>query len=89
MPYVARKDDEAGGALIPTYQSFVFQGDREFIVLTDDVASHGIPPHDDAVMVEASSFVFIEELPVCRVGDDADCGHSVNQVGTNHVLIEV
>jgi len=39
------------------------------------VAAHGRPPHRTPVMIGASSKVFANGIPICRLGDPASCGH--------------
>lgn len=75
---VARvSQDTAAGSQIGNGQDWVIVEGTPWIVLGDVNAPHGFFPHvpgPDA-MAEASSYVFIDGIPVCREGHCAGCGH--------------
>jgi uncharacterized Zn-binding protein involved in type VI secretion len=78
MPGAARKDvDFARGAQIGVNQSFVFVEGHLWMVLGDVNQTHGPDPHVPGPdrMVQGSSYVFINGIPVCKEGDKAGCGH--------------
>ena len=82
MPGVARVGvDSAGGIITGGGQSTVYINGALAAVLGDGVAPHGSPPHNAAVMVEASGTVFAAGIPVCRAGDAASCGHRATGSG--------
>lgn len=75
MPGIARVGiDTAGGTILGGGQSSVYVNGALAAVIGDAVASHGLPPHASATMVEGSSSVFINNIGVCRAGDAASCG---------------
>ena len=75
--------DQAGGDQLNTTQHRVYyeEGGTEYelIVKGDPVEGHGPAPHASPVMAEGSSLFLIEvdgkEIPVCREGHLATCGH--------------
>lgn len=72
--------DIAGGPQLNTGQDFVLINDdggvlREWVLLGDPVTPHGPGEHGSPVMAEGSSFVSINDIPVCREGHLASCGH--------------
>lgn len=77
MPGAARRNmDIAAGKQIGLNQNFVFVEGQPWMVLGDLNAAHGEPPHvpgPDA-MASASSYFFINGIPVCKAGDIAGCG---------------
>ena len=80
MPGVARVGaDTAGGAHLGGGQSWVYTDGRLDVVQGDAVASHPpcptAPAHCAATMVGASSWDYIDGIPICRSGDAASCGH--------------
>lgn len=53
----------------------VFVNDRAAVRIGDPVQRHGGGTHARAVMVRASSRVFVNGIGVCRQGDIASCLH--------------
>lgn len=45
-------------------------------MLGDAVVNHGSGPHQGAVMIQGSSWMSIDGIPVVRSGDLATCGHT-------------
>jgi uncharacterized Zn-binding protein involved in type VI secretion len=86
MPGICRDnlDTVAGGLLQSSGQSFVFINGRRAIVVGDRVVG-GNSPCENARMIQGSSRVLINGIPVCRVGDLADCG-SPAQTGSPNVM---
>lgn len=76
MPAIARNGDICGGAISATATKTTVN-DQPVARIGDQVASHGDSPHDSAVMVEGSSTVIVEGIGVCREGDAASCGHTI------------
>ncbi len=82
MPGISRKFlDTAGGVLInPPYQDtehlqdFCFCEGLPIAVDGQAVTSHGLSPHNTAVMLTSSDVVFINNSGVIRAGDIATCG---------------
>ena len=68
--------DAAGGAQIAGGQGW-FQVEGQLVVLLGDpVTPHGPPPHSPLpVMAQASDWMTIDGVPVCRAGNAASCGH--------------
>lgn len=70
--------DEAGGAQLAGGQGW-FQVEGQLVVLLGDpVTPHPpFPPHTTGpVMAEASDWMTIDGVPVCREGNAASCGHT-------------
>ncbi len=83
MPAIARDGDycggeEAGGAITATAETAMVNGLAP-VRIGDPVEWHGEPPHAAATMVEGSETVFFEGIGVCRVGDAASCGHTIEE----------
>lgn len=75
---VARKSvDTAAGSQIGARQQFVTVEGHLWMVLGDVNEMHGLLPHlpGPDQMVQGSSFVTINGIPVCRAGHLAGCGH--------------
>lgn len=72
-----RHVDFALGGQIGGRQNFVHVESQLWIVLGDPNQPHGVPPHIPGPdnMVQGSSFVFINSIPVCREGHLAGCLH--------------
>ena len=77
--------DAAGGVIVGALQTFVTVEGALWAVLGDPVSGHGIPPHAAPVMAEGSGFVRINNIPVCREGHVATCGHPAT--GSAHMRI--
>lgn len=75
MPGICRDNDTAGGDLIPS-QTTVYANNQRVIIDGDDVAPHGIAPHDSPTMIAGSNNVFVNGTAVCNAGDAATCGHT-------------
>lgn len=95
MPAVARKDDTvATGHLCDTTTTIlsasttVFAEGRGVARKTDPLASHTIlagtvcVPHPGQIVNIGSSTVFVNGLPIARVGDSADLGTITSGAGT-------
>ena len=82
MPGIARDagKDVAGGPDI-TGSNNVFANGKPVVRIGDLIASHGLSPHDSAVMIQGSSNVFVNGKKVCRAGDAASCGHTTSGSG--------
>jgi uncharacterized Zn-binding protein involved in type VI secretion len=73
---IARKTvDSAGGAQIAGGQDWVTCEGEYVVLLGDPVQGHGPPPHAAPTMVQGSSWITIDGIPVCREGHAASCGH--------------
>lgn len=67
--------DSAGGQQLNGSQD-TFTVDGEPVVLKGDpVAPHGDGEHAHATMVEGSSWMTLNGVPVVREGNKASCGH--------------
>ena len=77
MPGITIKDkDTAGGAQLAGGQSGFFVNGQPVVVLGDPVAGHGLPPHTLPAMVQGSSWMTWNGIPVVREGHLASCGHA-------------
>lgn len=65
--------DYAGGGLIGTpQQSFCFIDGVSISMINEKVADHGL--HTNVKMGQCSNVVKINNIGICRVGDEASCG---------------
>ena len=70
-----------GGGLIlpppPPAPNNVFINNQPIVVVSQRIANHGLPPHNNPTMAQGSPNVFAGRaaLPVCREGDLATCAH--------------
>ena len=75
MPGIVRAtQDTAGGLITGILAPTVFVNGKPVACLGAAVAAHGAGSHANATMVEASSKVYANGIPVCRAGDKASCG---------------
>lgn len=66
--------DSAGGTIISGSDN-VLVNSAKAVRIGDAVASHGDEPHNSPVMATGSSTVFVNNIPLCKAGDSATCGH--------------
>lgn len=66
--------DSAGGVIQPGNQFKVFYKGLPVAVLGEKVQAHGRVPHDAATMIQGSSKVNINGVPVVFAGCQASCG---------------
>ena len=77
MPGISRVGvDQAGGTIIGNLAPTVFINNAPIAVKGAAISGHGRSPHSGPVMVGASGTVFAHNIPVCRAGDTASCGHA-------------
>lgn len=77
MPGITVKgSDSAGGTQLAGGQSEFIVNGQPVVVLGDPVAGHGEPPHTSPTMVQGSSWMTWNGIPVVRAGHLASCGHS-------------
>jgi len=77
--------DTAGGTQLQGANTTVFVNGVPAQVLNGPVAGHDDDEHDEEpTMVSASSSVFFQGMPVCRMGDNASCGHT--STGSSNVF---
>ncbi len=74
-------DTAGGGVITAVGQAFVKIDGALWIVVGDPVASHGTGGHASATMAAGATFVSIDGVPVCRLGDAATCGHTATGSG--------
>ena len=85
MPAAARfgDPDTSDGSIIGgTIDSVLINGFPAAVVTSLD-SSHAPygpphPPHEAATIVAGSDTVFVEGLPLARVGDPLSCGHAIS-----------
>jgi uncharacterized Zn-binding protein involved in type VI secretion len=78
MHGVARRNvDTAAGAQIGVGQTWITVEDQLWIILGDINQPHQPRPHlpGGDNMVQGSSWITIDGIPVCREGHLAGCGH--------------
>ena len=84
MSLLARRNVDTAGGLIQTGVSHhVRVQAAQPAQFSDPVASHGTAPHDAAFMIQGSTFVRIQGVPVVIAGNLASCGHAAT--GSGHV----
>lgn len=66
--------DFAGGKILDGCQS-VIVNDMPAAKVGSNVADHGMNEHNAAKMITGSPSVTVENIPICRMGDSASCGH--------------
>lgn len=83
MPILGKMGDIAGGVLYGPLVPNVFVNGRPVAVVGTPITPHGKPPHARAVMVTGSLTVRAgpAQIPVCRTGDLASCGHPLVAIG--------
>ena len=82
MPGIARKDTDAAVGIDIAGSPDVFVENKAAVRVGDAVEGHGVGKHGDPVMAEGSGTVFVNNIPVCRDGDLADCGDPTTGSGT-------
>lgn len=75
MPNVCVYGDNAGGSILATATNVFIHG-KKVALKGDPVTPHGGGAHGGAVMVGASSKVFVNGKGVVRTDDAASCGHT-------------
>ena len=63
----------------------VLVNEKPAIRIGDSILPHGRGSHSKAVMATGSGTVFVNNIPACRGGDIADCGH-VSSSGSGNVI---
>jgi len=82
MPGTSRVGkDAAGGTIVGVLAPTVIVNNSPIAVKGAAVSGHGRGPHRGPVMVGASGSVFANNIPVCRAGDAASCGHPASGSG--------
>lgn len=78
--------DTAGGIILGSNQNnTVFANGYNIAVNNDLVQGHGIGIHAGPTMI-ANSKVFINNIMVCKAGNQATCGHQAT--GSSDIFIE-
>lgn len=86
MPGASRiGKDVAGGTIVGDLAPTVKVNNSSIAVKGAVVSGHGRSPHNGPVMVGASGNVFANNIPVCRAGDSASCGHPAS--GSGDVIV--
>lgn len=83
MPNVARFGDQCGGTIVPMERNLFVDG-LPVACIGDRVTPHGKGKHAAATLITGSSDYFCLGIPVCRVGDQADCGHTITTGSFDH-----
>jgi uncharacterized Zn-binding protein involved in type VI secretion len=81
MPGVSRAGQDIAGSVIVSGSSTVRTNGSPTARVGDPVAGHGKAPHSSPVMATGSPNVFANNIPVCRAGDIATCGHPASGSG--------
>lgn len=72
-------DDSVGtGKVVATTVIVTAYGAVKIARDGDSVTPHGPPPHNAATIVATQSKVKVEGKAVCRHGDPATCGHTID-----------
>lgn len=77
MPQVHRQTDPNtdGAPIVEVVQQTVYANNLLVSVDGSPVEGHGLPPHSDPYTANGSQNVFIQFIPVNRMGDEDTCGH--------------
>jgi len=82
MPGISRVGkDAAGGTIVGALAPTVIVNNSPIAVKGAPVSGHGRGSHSGPVMVGSSGNVFANNIPVCRAGDAASCGHPASGSG--------
>ena len=81
MSGVTRKSQDSAGAILIGGSTNVIVNGTGAVRIGDAVKPHALGPHTSAVMVTGSSTVFVNDIPVCKAGDLASCGHKSSGSG--------
>jgi uncharacterized Zn-binding protein involved in type VI secretion len=65
-----------GGAVLTGYPS-VLVNDLPIVVVGSVIADHGRNEHSSAKMIVGYPSVLAGDIQICRLGDNASCGHSL------------
>jgi uncharacterized Zn-binding protein involved in type VI secretion len=82
MPGIARAGQDVAGGVDSVGSPNVHIEGKPAVRIGDSINPHGRPPHTHAVMASGSSSVFVNNIPVCRSGDTATCGHVTSGSGS-------
>lgn len=84
MAQLSRKGDQnqAGGKIVRGAAT-VFANGIAVGLHVSDITPHGSGPHAKAKTTEGSPTVFVEGVPVLRVGSSNTCGHRISQGSPN------
>lgn len=85
MPAIERVGDKnnAGAAILSTNQGSVFANGILVAVDGSPVARHGKNAHSSPRTANGSNSVFINSIPINRVGDADTCGHQRSEGSPN------
>ena len=82
MPGASRVGvDAAGGTIVGNLAPTVKVNNVPVAVKGAAVSGHGRGSHRGPVMAGASGNVFANNIPICRAGDAASCGHPASGSG--------
>ena len=82
MPGIARQGTDSAGGVDECGSPNVKIEGSPAVSIGDAINPHGRPPHSNAVMASGSLNVFVNNIPVCRAGDTASCGHTTSGSGS-------
>jgi uncharacterized Zn-binding protein involved in type VI secretion len=85
MPGVIRKSADVTGGKNTVGSPNVLVNNSAAVRIGDSVEPHGRGSHRGPVMAEGSGTVFVNNIPLCRTGDVANCGHA-SSPGSNNVF---
>jgi uncharacterized Zn-binding protein involved in type VI secretion len=77
--------DSAGAVIVGAINKKLTVGGKACAVVGDKVAGHGKSPHSGPVMVQGSSKLTVDGIPVCLRGHLASCGHTAT--GNNKLTV--
>jgi uncharacterized Zn-binding protein involved in type VI secretion len=82
MPGISRVNaDSAGSTIVGNLAPTVHVNNNPIAVQGASIVGHGRGPHSSPVMVGSLGSVRAHNIPVCRSGDSASCGHVASGSG--------
>jgi hypothetical protein len=76
MPGVIRQNADVAGGKNTVGSPNVLVNNKAAVRIGDAVQPHGRGSHRNPVMATGSGTVFVNNIPLCRAGDVANCGHA-------------
>lgn len=77
-PIAIHGDKVGGGDIIASSVNVKVYGGQKVARHGDPVTPHGTGPHAAATLIASQTDVLVEGIPVCRHGDFATCGHTID-----------
>ncbi len=89
MPGVLRRESDVTGGKNTVGSPNVFVNDKAAVRIGDAIEPHGRGSHRNPVMSTGSNTVFVNNIPLCREGDSANCGHKGAPGSSNVIAADI